>query len=324
MEHVFKCKYLSFLILFLLNISILQAQSEKKLEKLVSKSKFEKLIEKSMKRIKKGNYDAVSYYYLTKGYLEMAVITTGKTQERNYYYATKQYKKCEKLSDSTSICSLLKPLILELGHSYTDSTSKLKKGKQKYYAKFLATYFLDTTAAYVNHYITPKQEIKTEILISNADSIDYSNLAQVMKKDKGISYKVPELLPPGTDIVVSAEKALGTPWIWAGTTPGKGFDCSGFVTWAYSEFGFELPHRTKLLAEIGTPVHPGSITESDIVCFGSSNYSPKNVFHVGLVYSVDNEEIQMIHCGTSIGVSIVPLSSGYWSGVDHFFIRIKD
>ena len=54
----------------------------------------------------------------------------------------------------------------------------------------------------------------------------------------------------GGDVVDYALKFLGTPYVWAGSTP-SGFDCSGFVMYVYRHFGISLPHSSSMQSGYG-------------------------------------------------------------------------
>ncbi|MBN1119356.1 MAG: C40 family peptidase [Bacteroidales bacterium] len=141
-------------------------------------------------------------------------------------------------------------------------------------------------------------------------------------KKRGLCISFLRLNPPEEQLIKKSEEVLGTPWVYTGITPEKGFDCSGFVLWTFGQFGYEFPYKTKLLAKSGKPVKPAKIKPADLVCFGSSEYNPSSLIHVGLVYSVTPDSVMMIHCGTSNGVSIVPLNSGYWSERVFFILEV--
>ena len=87
----------------------------------------------------------------------------------------------------------------------------------------------------------------------------------------------------GSAVVESAKKYLGLPYIWGGTDPSKGLDCSGLVQVAYKDFGISLPRVAADQARAGTPV--ASLSQAkpgDLVAFGSP------VDHIG-IYVGDNK-----------------------------------
>lgn len=315
--------YIHFLILciFVFTAEDIQAQSQKKLQKLVNKHKYEKLIEISQKRISNGVRDSISYYYLTLGHLLKSEYSTGTTQDRNYFSATKTYEKLIANTDNTKD-SELQSNMLKQGYEVYNQLDESKKRRRKHYASFFAEFFADTVPDY-SILFPENRTIITESTIT--ETVEQTNItSNVQKTVSGIPYKIPNQLPSGTDIVKAAETSIGTPWVWAGMSPTNGFDCSGFIVWSYQQLGYELPHRTKLLAAIGTHVQANKLQPSDIVCFGSNTYDPSTVWHVGMIHSIEDNKVNMIHCGTSTGVAITTLSSGYWSESSYFVIRINE
>jgi peptidoglycan DL-endopeptidase CwlO len=103
----------------------------------------------------------------------------------------------------------------------------------------------------------------------------------------------------GNTVVENARKYLGVPYVWGGTDPAKGLDCSGLVQKVYSELGYDLPRVSYQQAKAGRPV--ASLAEAqpgDILAFGSP------VHHVGIYIGND----QMIHAprpGKDVEISSV-------------------
>ncbi len=80
------------------------------------------------------------------------------------------------------------------------------------------------------------------------------------------------------NIIAYASNFLGTPYVWGGTTPNPGFDCSGFTQYVYAHFGVGLGRTTYDQINCGSPVTRDQLQPGDLVLFGS--YSDPH--HVGI------------------------------------------
>ncbi len=287
--------------------SEVNGQSLKKLKKIYTKRQPEKLIKLSQKGLDKNPHTTAYQYYLIAGYLLQAESPRNTRPEQSYFEATKIF-----VANRDELEAELSQKIVLVFRSQSrqifDALGQSEFEKRNYYSRFFAEYLSDTTDYFRNG------------LSGSAFEIEKINIKSI----SGIEYHIPAVIPPSESIIKYSEEAIGTPWVYAGMEPGKGFDCSGFVIWAYGKFGYNLPHKTKLLASIGKNVDTNDIAPGDIVCFGNSEYQPSSVYHVGMIHSVEEDVINMIHCGTSTGVIIAPLNIGYWSTVEHFFVRIGE
>ena len=123
----------------------------------------------------------------------------------------------------------------------------------------------------------------------------------------GVSASTPEgatLVPPSKygGVVGAAMSELGTPYVWAGSGPG-GFDCSGLVSYAYSQVGVSLPHSSYAMWGDGTSVPKDQLQPGDIVFFDGLG-------HVG-IYIGGGEFVHAPHTGTVVQVS--SLDSGSYA-----------
>lgn len=79
-------------------------------------------------------------------------------------------------------------------------------------------------------------------------------------------------------LIQTAKTALGTPYVLGGTDRG-GFDCSGFVQWAYKHVGIKLPRTAREQASVGKPIRNSSeLSAGDIVAFRH----PRRGYHTGI------------------------------------------
>ena len=110
-------------------------------------------------------------------------------------------------------------------------------------------------------------------------------------------------------ILGEAEKYLGYPYVWGGSSPATSFDCSGFVSWVINHSGWDVGRLgAQGLYNICTPTsapRPG-----DLVFF-EGTYDTSGVSHCG-IYVGDG---MMIHCGDPI--SYANLNTSYWQS--HFY-----
>ena len=112
-------------------------------------------------------------------------------------------------------------------------------------------------------------------------------------------------------IIKEAEKYLGYPYVWGGSSPSTSFDCSGFVSWVINHSGWDVGRLgAQGLCNICTPVSSASVKPGDLVFF-TGTYDTPGVSHVG-IYVGNN---MMIHCGDPI--SYANLNSSYWQS--HFY-----
>ena len=110
-------------------------------------------------------------------------------------------------------------------------------------------------------------------------------------------------------ILSEAEKYIGYPYVWGGSSPATSFDCSGYVSWVINHSGWNVGRLgAQGLYNICTPTsnpQPG-----DLVFF-KGTYDTPGVSHCG-IYVGDNK---MLHCGDPIGYA--NLNTSYWQS--HFY-----
>jgi hypothetical protein len=157
---------------------------------------------------------------------------------------------------------------------------------------------------------------KTFDLIEDVVNTVFSNIpdADNMKEDIAIPEEiivadVVSISKQRKNILALSNDLLGVPYKWAGNTP-KGFDCSGFTCYlTENEMGKTIDRRAADQYKSSTKVKRKNVRPGDFVFFDNGS----GISHVGVVYSTNNNSIQMIHASTSVGISIVDIyQSSYW------------
>ncbi|GGO77968.1 transglycosylase SLT domain-containing protein [Nocardioides deserti] len=105
--------------------------------------------------------------------------------------------------------------------------------------------------------------------------------------------------PGGARVVAEAEKYLGVPYVWGGTDPDSGLDCSGLVQLVYRNLGIDLPRVSRDQAQAGRPV--ASLAEAqpgDLLAFNSP------VSHIA-IYAGDGMMIEAPRPGLAVRLTAV-------------------
>ena len=134
--------------------------------------------------------------------------------------------------------------------------------------------------------------------------------------DPGSDYTVPgEALsdPAFAALITEAEKYLGWPYVWGGSSPSTSFDCSGFVCWVYTASGVHNLPRTTATGIFNqcAYVSPADAKPGDLIFFTKTYACDGPVSHVG-IYVGDG---MMIHAGDPI--KYASINTNYWQ--EHFY-----
>jgi cell wall-associated NlpC family hydrolase len=109
------------------------------------------------------------------------------------------------------------------------------------------------------------------------------------------------------ELMKTAESFVGVPYLWGGSSPNTGFDCSGLSMTVYQLNGLDLPRSSKEQYETGTPVDRNDLLKGDLVFFATSGKN--KVAHVG-IYVGDG---RFIHApGRSKNIRVDYLSRSFY------------
>ena len=145
---------------------------------------------------------------------------------------------------------------------------------------------------------------------------DLDKLTTYSPRGLGITYRIPpEALSDKrfARMIKEAEKYLGYPYVWGGSSPSTSFDCSGFVSWVINHCGngWNVGRLgAEGLRQICVPVRPSDAKPGDLIFFQYTYPCGPGASHVG-IYVGDG---MMIHCGNPIQYTSV--KAAYWQ--QHF------
>lgn len=110
-----------------------------------------------------------------------------------------------------------------------------------------------------------------------------------------------------------AKSMLGIRYRYATSNPKLGFDCSGFVSYVFSNFGFKVPRSSREFSGTGKETTLENAKVGDVLIFTGSNSKVRRIGHVGIVYSIDDNGIKFIHAssGKAHSVTITELNGHY-------------
>lgn len=120
-------------------------------------------------------------------------------------------------------------------------------------------------------------------------------------------------------LLAEAQKYIGYPYVFGGSSPSTSFDCSGYVSWCLTQSGVKNTGRLTAqgLFNISTPVSRENAKPGDLIFFTGTYSTPNACSHVGIY--IGNGK--MLHCGDPIGYA--DINSSYWQNHFYAFGRIN-
>lgn len=145
------------------------------------------------------------------------------------------------------------------------------------------------------------------------------------------SYSPAALAPTGRADLAKADSIVafglaqrGTPYVWAGTSPLTGFDCSGFIMYTFARFGVLVPHSTTMLIEVGRPVARAGAQPGDIVVFTGTDAASSTPGHAGIVVSRRGERpLRFVHASSSRREPFVKVNQVEGSDYERRFMQVR-
>lgn len=120
---------------------------------------------------------------------------------------------------------------------------------------------------------------------------------------------------PASKLISFAKTMICVPYRYACSNPTIGFDCSGFVSYVFHNFGFDVPRSSTEFNVAGRPIKLENAKVGDVLVFTGTNPRKRIVGHVGIIADIEGDTIHFIHStsGKAHGVTITTLNAYYRS-----------
>jgi peptidoglycan DL-endopeptidase CwlO len=159
-----------------------------------------------------------------------------------------------------------------------------------------------------------RQEILAQQAAARLASLEVAQQQAIDASVVGAAIETPEvaIAPPSRygGVVGIAMQYLGIAYVWGGSSPATGFDCSGFVSYVFAQLGVSLPHHAASQFNYGVPVSSDQLQAGDLVFFNGLG-------HVG-IYIGGGQFIHSPHTGDVVKISSL---SDSWYAATYYGAR---
>ncbi|MCH5223803.1 MAG: C40 family peptidase [Muribaculaceae bacterium] len=164
------------------------------------------------------------------------------------------------------------------------------------------------------------KQMHSELLANAKNSIDKSALQNYIQQEietkeaaetfANLSAESAALIP---DLIKEAKSHFGKKYVWASKGPNT-FDCSGFTSYVYKQFGIKITSSSRGQYTLGQSVNKNNLRPGDLVFFTSPR-SGSGVGHVGMVVTADNnnQTFTFIHASVKKGITISESTESYYA-----------
>ncbi|NRF41011.1 C40 family peptidase [Pedobacter foliorum] len=144
--------------------------------------------------------------------------------------------------------------------------------------------------------------------------VQFQELVYQLSQEVPDKDKKPAVTTSPNRLLEFAKSMLGIRYRTASSSPNRGFDCSGFVNYVFSNFGFKVPRSSREFATSGEAKKLEDAKIGDVILFTGTNSRSRTPGHVGIIYSINGDEIKFIHSssGNKRGVTITSLDEGFY------------
>ncbi|MFK8037033.1 MAG: C40 family peptidase [Crocinitomicaceae bacterium] len=297
---------LIFILLGLPNLAIGQDKRIDQLEILYSQNYYTKVLKKANKLLAIPDYD---YSGMPSFYKSLALFRLSENEEwtrkrkNTLSLAIDTYKSFLTFSKAEAYTKSHYYEIAELKQYLIDLQSKLNKKNAAILKDFIGNELSKVPVYGIENsrIITSTKKEKKTTKVKNTEPASEPN-----SEDRRILASEAKMRE---DIVNYAKEYIGTPYVWAGTTP-KGFDCSGYIGYVYNNHGISTPRSASAQKQFAERINEKEAQKGDLVFFKTGN----KITHVGIVISNPGESLTMIHSSSSKGIITTDVhKSSYWN-----------
>ncbi|MCX6397856.1 MAG: transglycosylase SLT domain-containing protein [Propionibacteriales bacterium] len=144
---------------------------------------------------------------------------------------------------------------------------------------------------------------------TNASSVAFSSALE-SATDATAAGTNARVAPSGDAVVTEARRYLDVPYVWGGTDPDKGLDCSGLVQVVYKNLGYDLPRLSADQAKAGTPVASMADAQpGDLIAWDNSSRN-NGADHIA-IYVGNGKMIEAPRTGLNVRIVDVPSTPDY-------------
>lgn len=300
-------KYFILVVLLFIG-TVSQAQNPKidKLEMLFAQKHYRKVYRKSNRLLDNPEYDfsAMPTYYKSLSLLQMA---------HNDYYLSKHPDVIEEAQ---------KGLILVRKSINGKAIFKAHKRELSWLQEDLISWASDLKRLDNDYAFSAVQSLLKDVfeqVVDEQEDVEYEEITEE-KVENSVVTLPSDAVDIRSKIVLSASENIGTPYVWAGSSP-SGFDCSGFTSYVLNEFNIQLPRRAEDQYKMAKKVKKKNVQRGDLVFFKNGG----KISHVGIVVSETGNPVVMIHASSSKGIITTQIDqSSYWSQRLYSFGSVLD
>ena len=147
------------------------------------------------------------------------------------------------------------------------------------------------------------------------DTLKAPIIADTQTINKPTTYYIDTRNVHPQQLIEFSKTLIGVPYRYGSSNPDVGFDCSGFITYAFGHFGILVPRSSIDFTKAGKEIPIENSKGGDLILFTGTDSTERFVGHIGLIISNDNKEVSFIHStsGKQFGVTITPFNDYYKS-----------